>query len=62
VPDLIVAATARYLMEFFDIPRESLHIVTLDRALREGIGKVSELPNAYDPTQSAHAASRVFFG
>jgi predicted nucleic acid-binding protein len=60
VPDLIIAATAKYLMEFFDIPRDSLHIVTMDRALREGIGKVSELPNAYDPTQPAHAASKVF--
>jgi hypothetical protein len=62
VPDLIIAATAKYLMEFYDIPRDSLHIVTMDRALREGIGKVSELPNAYDPTQPAHAASKVFFG
>jgi len=60
VPDLIVAATAKYLREFFDIPKEWLHIVTLDRALREGIAKVPELPRAYDPTDPSHAANRVF--
>lgn len=60
VPDLIIAATAKYLREFFDILRESLHIVTLDRALREGIAKVPELPAAYDPTLPAHAACKVF--
>ncbi|MBX6314246.1 MAG: hypothetical protein IRY99_15240 [Isosphaeraceae bacterium] len=60
VPDLIIAATAKYLREFFDIPKDALHIVTLDRALRDGIAKVPELPAAYDPTLPAHAATKVF--
>ena len=60
LPDLIVVATAKYLMEFFDIRKDSLHIITLDRPLREGIAKVAELPNAYDPTLKAHNASAVF--
>jgi hypothetical protein len=60
VPDLIVAATAKYLREFFDVPKETLHNVTMDRKLREGISLVSELPAAYDPTSPGHAAHKVF--
>jgi predicted nucleic acid-binding protein len=60
IVDLILVATAKYLMEFFDIRKERLHIVTLDAALREGIAKVTELPPAYDPTLQAHRAEVVF--
>jgi hypothetical protein len=60
LPDLLIVATAKYLVDFFDIPRDRLHIVTLDRALRDGSRKIGELPNAYDPTVSSDAAVRVF--
>jgi len=60
IADLILIATAKYLMEFYDIPRDSLHIVTTDTALREGIAKAADLPNAYDPTLKMHRAEVVF--
>lgn len=60
IVDLILVATAKYLMDFYDIPKPCLHIVTLDRALREGIAAVNELPNAYDPTLTSHRAELVF--
>lgn len=60
VADFILLATAKYLMDFYDIPRASLHIVTLDGDLRSGIKKVSELPNAYDPTRPTDACERIF--
>jgi predicted nucleic acid-binding protein len=60
--DLIVVATAKYLFDFFDIPKERLHIVTLDKALWRGSKKIQELPNAYDPTQKSDHAARVFEG
>jgi hypothetical protein len=60
VADLIFAATAKHLLDFFAIPKARLHLVTLDNALREGIGLVAELPNAYDPTRSGHRAEIVF--
>jgi hypothetical protein len=60
IVDLIVVATAKYLMEFFDIPRDCLHIVTLDVPLREGIAKAGDLPNAYDPTLRSHRVEAVF--
>jgi len=58
--DLSVAATAKYLMDYFDIPKDNLHIVTLDAALRGGIQKSQDLPNAYDPTLVSHHVDRIF--
>lgn len=60
IVDLILVATAKYLMDFYDIPKPFLHIVTLDTPLREGIAAVTELPNAYDPTLRTHRPELVF--
>jgi len=60
IGDLIFAATAKYLMDFYDIAKDYLHIVTLDRPLRRGIAKMNFLPRAYDPTERAHRAHRIF--
>lgn len=58
--DLILVATAKYLMDFHDALRTQIHIITHDDALRRGSKKVSELPNAYDPANPTDAFSRVF--
>lgn len=60
IPDLILLATAKHLLEFYDLPRERLHIVTMDKRVREGCGMVAELPNAYDPTTTLNRAAVVF--
>jgi len=60
LPDLVILATAKYLMDFYDIPRNRLHIVTLDRKLRDGSKKIQELPNAYNPTTPKDERSRIF--
>ena len=60
VIDLILVASAKYLMDFHDAKRSQIQIVTLDRPLWRGTKKVSELPNAYDPTQPSDAFSRIF--
>jgi len=60
IADLILISTAKYLIDFFDIPKDRLHIVTLDVPLREGVAKVVELPRAYDPTLRSHRVERVF--
>ncbi len=60
LPDLLIVATAKYLLDFFDLPKARLHIITLDRPLWEGTRKIQELPNAYDPTHAQDAAARVF--
>jgi hypothetical protein len=60
LPDLILLATAKYLIDFFDIPSRNLHIVTLDKELWSGSKKIQELPNAYDPTNPKDRCSRIF--
>lgn len=58
--DLIILATAKYLMDFYDIPKNHLHIVTLDRPLRNGSRKIPEIPTAYNPTRQQDSKSKVF--
>jgi hypothetical protein len=58
--DLLVLATAKYLMDFYAIPKSRMNIVTLDNALWSGSKKVQELPNAYHPGKPADSAARVF--
>jgi hypothetical protein len=60
LPDLVILATAKYLMDFYDIPKSRLHIVTCDRKLRDGAKKIQELPHVYDPTTTEDEQSRVF--
>ena len=60
LPDLIIVATAKYLMDFFDLPKDKLHIVTMDGNLWAGTKKIQELPSAYDPTRASNRASKVF--
>jgi predicted nucleic acid-binding protein len=62
ISDFILAATAKYLMEFYDLPKDHLHIITLDHRLRKVIERVAELPNAYDPTIKSNRAPLVFAG
>ncbi len=60
VIDLIVVASAKYLMDFFDMPKAQIHIITMDRPLWQGIKKIAELPNAYDPDEYPDSFERVF--
>jgi len=60
LPDLVILATAKYLMDFYDIPKSRLHIVTCDRNLRNGSKKIQELPHVYDPSITKDERSRVF--
>lgn len=60
LPDLLIVSTAKYLIDFYDIPKKRLHIITLDRPLRTGSKRIGELPNAYDPTLPEDSASRVW--
>jgi hypothetical protein len=58
--DLIVLATAKYLMDFYSLPKSRVHIVTCDRPLRTGSKKIQELPYVYDPTDPKDEISKVF--
>jgi len=43
LPDLIVLATAKYLIDFFRIPHASLFIITLDKQLHRGSRLVRDI-------------------
>jgi len=58
--DLIILATAKYLIDFFRIPRSSLFIVTMDEALHKGSRKLPDIPSAFNPTKSNERADKVF--
>lgn len=58
--DLILIATAKYLMDFYDIPKDNLHIITIDRRLYEGSRKITELPIAYNPLDLRDSVERIF--
>ena len=60
LPDLIILATAKYLIDFYKLPYESLIIVTMDSALHAGSKKVPDIPSAFNPTLKNESAQKVF--
>ena len=60
ITDLIILATAKYLMDFYDIPKTNLHIITLDNNLYQGLKLINELPNGYNPTLPSDILSKIF--
>jgi len=60
VVDLIILATAKYLMDFFLIPKKQLYIVTLDNPLWKGTKSLSDIPSAFNPSEDKEKASKVF--
>jgi hypothetical protein len=60
VVDLLILATAKYLIDFFHIPEKRLHIVTLDNALWRGSKKLSDVPSAFNPNAESELATKVF--
>lgn len=58
VVDLFILATAKYLVDFFAVPQERLHIVTLDNALWRGSKAIQDVPSAFNPNHEF--AANVF--
>lgn len=61
VVDLLILATAKYLIDFYSIPKNRLFIITLDTSLWKGSKKIKELVTAFNPNAPNEAASKVFF-
>jgi hypothetical protein len=57
---LLIVANAKYLMDFHDAQRSQMHIITFDKALRDGTKNIAELPNAYYPGEDNDIFERVF--
>jgi hypothetical protein len=60
LPDLIILATAKYLIDFYKIPFDRLIIVTTDGSLHRGSRLFPDIPNAFDPKIKNEFAENVF--
>ncbi len=60
VADLILLASTKYLLDFYDLPRDRVYIVTMDRPVWELARAMKDLPATYDPSRPVHAAARIF--
>jgi hypothetical protein len=60
VVDLMILGTAKYLVEFYHIPKNELFIVTLDNALWKCTKKFSDVPAGFNPNVDTEVANRIF--
>lgn len=60
ISDLILIANAKYLIDFRDAQKNQIHLITFDKALRDGTKKINELPNAYYPGEGTDVFATVF--
>lgn len=60
IVDLFILATAKHLMDFFNISKSCLHIVTMDNDLWRGSKKLADVPSAFNPNHPSEFASKVF--
>jgi len=60
IADLILLATAKYLIDFFDFDINDMQIITLDNKLRNGANSLKDVPYTYDPTLKINRAEVIF--
>lgn len=59
-PDLILLATAKYLIDFYKVPPSKLYIITCDGPLHKGSRKFADIPSAFNPARGIETAENVF--
>lgn len=60
IPDLILLSTTKYLIDFYDIPRDHVYLLTCDDALVRLASRIQEVYNAINPTEERYEASKTF--
>ncbi|MCI0428240.1 MAG: hypothetical protein L0Z46_09515 [Nitrospiraceae bacterium] len=60
VIDLLILATAKYLIDFFKISPKHLHIITLDNSLWRGSRHLADVPSAFNPNDDSNLAAKIF--
>jgi hypothetical protein len=58
--DLMILSSARYLIDFFGINRDSIYIITMDNPLYGLARHYTELPAAFNPDKKSDLAAKVF--
>lgn len=60
IVDLLILATAKYLVDFYGLPEDRLFIVTQDNALYKLAKSYADLPMVFNPAEPRDAADKVF--
>lgn len=60
IVDLLILATAKYLLDFYGLPKNRLFIVTQDKPLYRLAKTYADLPMVFNPAERRDAASKVF--
>lgn len=58
--DLLILATAKYLVDFYGIPKDELYIVTQDNPLYKLAKTYADLPMVFNPAVTRDHADKVF--
>ena len=60
IVDLLILSTAKYLTDFYGLPRKKLYIVTQDNPLYKLAKSYADLPMAFNPSMKSDSAKKVF--
>jgi hypothetical protein len=60
IVDLLILSTAKYLVDFYGLPKKDLYIITQDNPLYKLAKSYADLPMAFNPSFARDAANRVF--
>jgi len=60
IVDLLILSTAKYLVDFYGLPKKDLYIITQDNPLYKLAKSYSDLPMAFNPSLASDEANKVF--
>ncbi len=60
IVDLLILSTAKYLVDFYGLPKKDLYIITQDNPLYKLAKSYADLPMVFNPSVASDAANKVF--
>lgn len=60
IVDLLILSTAKYLVDFYGLPKKDLYIITQDGPLYKLAKSYTDLPMVFNPSVAKDAASKIF--
>lgn len=60
IVDLMILSTAKYLVDFYGLPKDRLFIITQDKPLYKLAKSYADLPMVFNPAEPRDAADKIF--
>jgi len=60
IVDLLILSTAKYLIDFYGLPKKDLYIITQDDPLYKLAKSYADLPMVFNPSVAREAANKIF--